>query len=148
MAAAKPRSILFPLCLIAMSFICAAGLARAGQLDPSNQDAVNQTKQVMTDPEKLKAATANDPQAKQADENAERLMGNKTDTADLYKLSADIFGNVASDANGDPAKMQESLNQALKNPAGFADSLTPDQAAKLHQLTNKVESRKPSNNAP
>lgn len=119
--------------------------AAFADLDEADAKALEQTKAMLQDQKKIEAFAATNKDAAQAHQNVKTLLGNNpADTADLYKMSADIFDKMAKDAGGDPAVMQQMLQEALKNPAAFANQLSPEQKAKISELAGKVEARKPT----
>ena len=107
--------------------------------------ALQQTQSLLLNPQAVAEYAKTHPDAAKANANIQTLTGGNTqDTASLYKLAADIFENVVKESNGDPAAMSAALAQAMKNPQGFADKLTPQQQTELKSLTQKIESRAPA----
>ena len=83
--------------------------------------------------------TINAKAAQKADQFAGQTVGNNPEAKEqMYGLAADVFEILVKDANGDPEKMQEMLTQYLLNPAAFAAKLTPEQQAKLRNISGSV----------
>ena len=65
--------------------------------------------------------------------------GNLQTAEQIYKLAADIFGTMGQKSNYDANSMDKVLQDGAKNPAGFADTFTPQQKDTLHQLGQAIE---------
>ena len=121
----------------------------AKPLDANDQKALEQTKAMLNDRKQVEAYTKTNKEAASADQQVNALMGgNSADSAEVYKLSSDIFDKLAQDSGGDPAAMQKILADAMKNPSAFAQKLSPEQRAKLGELAGKAEAVKPSASRP
>lgn len=126
-----------------------AAFAQSSGLDANSQKALDETKAMLNNRSQIDAFTKSNSEAAQADQNVKALMGNNAaDTSAVYQLSSDIFETIAKQTNGDPAAMQKLLSEAMKNPAAFAQKLTPEQRAKLSGLAQKAEAVKPSASKP
>jgi hypothetical protein len=131
--------------LLALLFTANLAQAQSKPLDKDANKAVQDTKAMLNDPSQINAYAKENKEAAQANDNVKALMGgNAADTADVYKLSADIFENLATESGGDPAAMQKMLAEAMRNPAAFAQKLSPEQRARLTELAGKAEAHKPS----
>lgn len=118
-------------------------------LDPASQEALDKTKALLNDRAQVDAYSKTNKEAAQADQNMKALFGNNAaDTSEAYQLSSQIFETLTKQTNGDPQAMQKILTEAMKNPAGFAQMLTPEQKAQLSGLAKKAEGVKPSASKP
>lgn len=115
------------------------------ELDSASQQALTETQKMLNDPRKLEGFAATNPQAGAVHKNVQNLMGSPEETAALYKLAAQIFGNMAQSTGGDPAAMAKKLEEAKSNPAAFLNSLTPAQRAQIAEMAKQIESRSPTN---
>ena len=106
------------------------------------QAALTETQTLLKDQKKLEAEGLTTPEAKKAHQQAKDLMGNAANTEALYSLTSDIMGSLVKEAGNDPAKLQELLAKAMKDPNAFASKLTPDQLARLKELSKKVEAQR------
>jgi len=70
------------------------------------------------------------------------LGGNQENSDAIYGLAADVMGTLSQQAGGDPDKMDAILQKAMENPAGFAESFTPEQKQKLRELGSKIEGQR------
>lgn len=122
-----------------------SGAAFAEDLDRASSQAVQETKALLGDPAALQNYAKDHPEAAATQSQVNSLTGgNAVDTAAVYKLAAEIFANMAKDTGGDTASMQKTLTDAMKNPAAFAEKLSPDQRRELEALTKSIESRHPT----
>lgn len=97
-------------------------------LDEHSQKALDETQQLLRDKKQREKAAGENDQTKKADSYIDEIGANKDAT---YDLSADIFAELVKRANGDPAVMQKLLEEASRDPAAFANSLSADQKAKI-----------------
>lgn len=133
--------------VVSMATIYYGTTATAQNLDGDSTEALAKTQELLNDRQKIKSETANNPKAKQVDENVQFLMGSEEDTAAVYKLASEIFGDMAKTSGGDGDAMMKLLEQAQKDPAAFAKKFSPEQLAKLKELAGKAEGRSPANGA-
>ncbi len=131
-------------------FILAASVSakadpQANSQTDANAQATKDTQAMLQDPKAVADYAKAHPEAAKAHANVESLTGgNAQDTSDVYKLSSDIFESISKESGGDPAKMQELLAQAMKNPKAFAEKLSPEQRAHLKSISTNVESHAPA----
>lgn len=153
----KTKTLALKLALVSTT-LCFAGFSAQAQsqasgqssgLDAASQDALQKTKALLTDQAQRDQYSKTNAEAAQADQNLKALMGNNSaDTAQAYQLSSEIFDTLVKQTNGDPVALQKILSEAMKNPAAFAQQLTPEQKAKLSGLAQKAEAVKPSASKP
>lgn len=106
--------------------------------DAEVQDAVKHVQGEMQQPGFAKASAEDSPQAKKTYEQVHALAGGSDkDTDAVYGLAADVLGNMKDMT---PEQMQQFLEKAQKDPQGFADSLTPEQKAKLQGISQRLPS--------
>jgi hypothetical protein len=108
------------------------------QLDAASLEAVQKTQQLMTNPEERKKATQENAETSYAAQQISSLAGSAENEQDIYELASEIFGDLAKEANGDPLKIMEMLEQAKKDPNAFGKKLTPAQREKLKALSTKA----------
>jgi hypothetical protein len=115
-------------------FICSAAYA---ELDSASQEALGQTKELLLDPKKRNEVTSKDPAAKKADDYAKSVGGEHTEK--IYGLAAKVFEKLVIKYNGDSKKIEEVLNKASKDPAGFASSeFSEDELKALRELASQL----------
>jgi hypothetical protein len=130
---------------VAAFLFATQSFAQQKPLDDASTKALQQTQALMGDPKAIGAYAAAHPDAQKANSDVKSLTGgNAEDSAAVYKLASDIFGNMAKESGGDAAGMSNTLAQAMKNPQAFADNLTPEQKAQLKTLTTHIESHAPT----
>lgn len=118
-------------------------------LDKDDEDALKDTQKVLTDEEALKAFTKDNKDAAGAVNQVNKLTnGNKAQNAEVNAISSDIFTDMVKSTNGDSAQIQEKLQQALKDPAAFMNSLTPEQQARIRGLASEIDKQNANNKKP
>jgi len=105
-----------------------------------NLDALSKTQIVIGDSSKredhIKAMPA---PAKQALKILRSMGMNTTQENALFKMAAESFGEILKGANGDTAKMQESLMKSLNNPKKFLESMSETHKNRIRDLSSQVE---------
>lgn len=132
-------------------FALSASIAFAqtsSQQDKATQEALGQTQQLLRDKQQREKALQQNPQAMEQHKRVQQLTGSEKNTDAVYDISADIMDNLVKDANGDPQKMQELMQQAQKDPAAFYNKLTPEQKARIKALSEQISPQPQANSAP
>ena len=65
--------------------------------------------------------------------------GNVQQQAEVNDISSSIFAEIVRQSNGDTIAIQAKLQQALKDPKGFMNSLSPEQQARIHSLAGQLD---------
>lgn len=123
--------------LLAICFQVSAEVVQ--DLDADTMKALQETQDVLRNP----ALRAMQPEMKGPAGAAlqgqlDALGGTSADQEKIYQMAAEILGDLAKQANGDPAQMEKILEQAKKNPEAFANSLTPQQQQQIKDLAKKL----------
>lgn len=114
--------------------------AANGQLDKDQEAGLQQTRQMLENSQERQAVIDKDANMKKTDQQVRSLAGENTD--DVYRLSSQIMERITHEANGDPTKLQQLMEKAQSNPEAFANSLSPDEKAKLQDLSKRVAPNK------
>jgi hypothetical protein len=137
------------LCLIALLSYTFALAEDSDGLDKASQEALLKTQQMLSDPKLRKDAISKDTKAQEVDAKVQSLAGSSGSADAIYGLSADIMDSLVKESKGDPVIMQKLINEAMKDPAGFAEKWTPEQKAKLkaiaHDIPDPTATKKPTN---
>jgi hypothetical protein len=112
--------------------------ARADELDAASATALEETRALLGNPEARKAATAEDPKAKAADQGLKSLGLNGADQESVYGISSEILEKWVRETGGDPTKLNTRIQDLMRNPAAFEKELTPEQLAKIRRLSEGV----------
>ncbi len=128
-----------PLAYLALALLLAATPALAEELDAATLKALQDTQNVLKNPA-LRAAQpeAKSPDAQAVQKQIEILGGGGANSEAIYGLASDVMADLVKKSAGDPDKMQQILNQALKNPEAFANSLSPQQQQQIRELAKKL----------
>ena len=124
--------------LSALLLICSATPAPAQALDPASADALATTLRMLADPASRGRIIASDPTAAEVDRQVQGMAGSSALAQEVYGLAADVFADLARNSNGDPRAMNEALDRAKSDPAGFAAMLRPETLEKLRALSTKL----------
>ncbi len=110
-----------------------------------DQDAVSEAQKVLRSTSQRQELISKDQKAKQVDQFASEVVGNDPALkSDMYEVSADILKHVMQASDGDPAKAQELMQQAMKDPKQFLKSLPAAEQEKIRQIANSAERKKNS----
>ena len=122
------------LCLI----VSHVGLIHA-ELDQAQQKGLEDTKALLNSASQRNEFIKTDKNAQAADAKVEQLTGSGANKDAVYGISADVMDKLTKSTNGDPAKMQEILSDAMKNPEGFYNQYFDDSSkAKVRGVAGKI----------
>jgi hypothetical protein len=113
----------------------------AAQLDAASQSALQNTQEMLTDPALREKAVQETEAARAADQQAKSVAGSPENTEALYRISGTVMSEITHRTGGDPAKMNELLKDAEKNPEAFGESLTPESQSAIRDLAGKVPAK-------
>lgn len=97
------------------------------------ENAIRETQNVLTDTTQREKAIQQSPEAQKADAQVKQLAGDQKTHEEYYKLASEIFGGYK-----DEESMKSSISNGTRDPAQFYDSLTPEQKAKIKELSEKL----------
>jgi hypothetical protein len=126
----------------ALALLASAGPAGAQSLDPSSQDALNQTLQILLDPSARAAELSKNPQGVTVDQQVRALTGSDALTQEFYAVAGQVLGELAQNTGGDAQKMLQAVERAKSDPAGFAAMLSPATQQRLRDLAVKLSDQK------
>ena len=127
---------------LALGLLLGATPLAAQTLDPASQEALAATLQMLRDPGLRGPAISANPQAAGVDRRVQGLVGGSPQLAqEFYELAAEIFGDLTRNTGGDVAKMNEALDRAQSDPAGFAALLSAATLERLRALSVKISDR-------
>jgi len=107
-------------------------------LDEYSQTAEKQTQELLKN-KKLRAKAVKSGDAKKADDYVSNLADHDQDIVQkIYELSADTLPVLVNKTDGDPQKMTKILEDFQRDPASFADQWTPEQRAKLEEISKRL----------
>lgn len=123
-------------------FVCfALGKSiEAKDLTQEQENALKGAIEELTNPTKRLETLKKDPKAAESDKILKEVGGEFSE--EIYQLAGKVLETIAVQAQGDPQKMEEILQRAKKDPAGFAKTFTPEEQKMLKGLGQKVEKSK------
>jgi hypothetical protein len=134
----RPRLVI----LGALLALAAAGPAAAQALDPSSQDALNKTLQILLDPTARAGELAKNSQGTAVDQQVRALGGSDALTQEFYAVAGQILTELVQSTGGDAQKMLQAVERAKTDPAGFAAMLSPATQQRLRDLSVKLSDKK------
>ena len=91
----------------------------------------------------LGAGIAANPEASAIDRNMRAMTGGSTALMDeFYVLVAEVFTDLVQGSGGDLGRMQKSLAEGQRDPAGFAAFLSPATLQHLRDLSGRIGDQK------
>lgn len=111
------------------------------ELDKYNQDALNKTQEMLRNKSQRDAVIKNTPQAQEYIQKMNQMGMNGSQQDKTFDITADIFGTLVKDSNGDASAMQKLLLNAQKDPQAFYNSLSPEQKKMIQSLGLEMEAR-------
>jgi hypothetical protein len=126
----------------ALLALAAAGPAAAQALDPSAQDALNKTLQILLDPNARAGELAKNSQGTAVDQQVRALAGSDALSEEFYAVAGQILTELVQSTGGDAQKMLQAVERAKTDPAGFAAMLSPATQQRLRDLSVKLSDQK------
>ena len=122
--------------------LASLGEAAAQALDPTSQDALNKTLQILLDPGARNAEIAKSPVGSAMDQQVRALAGSDALTQEFYALAGQVLADLAQNTGGDAQKMLQAVERAKTDPSGFAAMLNPATQQRLRDLSVKLSDQK------
>jgi hypothetical protein len=122
--------------------LAAVGEAVAQALDPSSQDALNKTLQILLDPGARSAEIAKNSAGTAMDQQVRALAGSDALTQEFYAVAGQVLTELAQNTGGDAQKMLQAVERAKTDPSGFAAMLSPATQQRLRDLSVKLSDQK------
>lgn len=107
-----------------------------------NEQALQQTQDLLVNPAERQKALNADPAAKANDAKVQQLLG--ADSQKAYELSAQLMSTIVAQTGGDPQKMQQLMLELQSNPHALEKLLTPTQRDQIRKMASDLEARKGS----
>jgi hypothetical protein len=127
------------LLLVNCSTASAQSTGASSELDAASKEALEKTNALLKDKKQRDEYNKTSPKAQAADAFANQVGGSAQGTQNIYELSAKVFEKLVKKYNGDPEKMKQVLEQAQKDPAGFANSeFTSEELKALRELSSQL----------
>jgi hypothetical protein len=127
----------------ALLALAVAGAAAAQALDPSSQDVLDKTLQILLDPNARAGELAKNSQGTAVDQQVRALAGSDALTQEFYALAGQVLTELVQNTGGDAQKMLQAVERAKTDPAGFAAMLSPATQQRLRDLSVKLSDKTP-----
>ena len=112
--------------------------------EPIDQNALDNTKAALLNPQQREVVIGNDKRARKADTLASiTVMGNKDYKEEMYAISAELLQWAMSQQ--DPEKL---MQQYERDPVKFLAEMPPAQAARIKALADQIEQKRKQSRAP
>ncbi|HKZ06969.1 MAG TPA: hypothetical protein VJU81_16015 [Methylomirabilota bacterium] len=129
--------------LVLVTLVAAAPPAPAQSLDPASAEALAAVLRMLQDPVARGAGIAANPEAAAIDRNMRAMTGGSSALMDeFYVLVAEVFTDLVQGSGGDLTRMQKSLAEGQRDPAGFAAFLSPATLQHLRDLSSRITDQK------
>jgi hypothetical protein len=116
-------------------------------LEKNDEDALKDTQSLLSDQAAMNAFAKDNKDATHAlDQVNELTRRNRQQQAEVNDISSSIFSDIVKQNNGDTVAIQAKLQQALKDPKGFMNSLSPEQQARIHSLAGQLDQQNGTGN--
>lgn len=126
--------------LVAATFVLVAFAApELRAQDDDSEKALRETQELLKSPALRQQTINSNADAKKADQNLRELGGSQANVEEIYAITADITASLVHQANGDPVKLQELVQEAMKNPEAFHSKLTPAQIQRIKSVSAKID---------
>lgn len=133
------KMILNKVILLAIPFGLLTLHASNGVADDDTRRGVEHTQQLLRDPEFRKQNAKESKPVAELDQHIKSLTKNPAAEQELYELAAEVMGNMKDLT---PEQMAKVVEAGQKNPAAFAESFSPAQKQKLHEIADRVPAAK------
>jgi len=123
-----------------LSLLALAGPASA--LDPADEAALLDTQAMLSDQQAMAAFAQGNPEALKALSQMDQLTGgDPRQKQEMSGISSAIFADMMRSSGGDSAAVLGKLQNALKDPQGFMNSLSPEQQKRIRALAAEIEEK-------
>ena len=126
----------------ALMALAVAGEVAAQPVDPTSQDALTKTLQILFEPSARSAGLAKNPEGAAIDQQVRALAGSDALTQEFYAVAGQILTELVQNTGGDAQKMLQAVERAKTDPAGFATMLSPATLQRLRDLSVKLSDQK------
>ena len=139
------KSSLILILLFLDIFFSGCGLSNfsfAAEVDSASKEALTKTIELLQDRKNRNAAISKDRRAIEVDQRVHALAGSKENADELYSISGAVLEELVLRTGGDSKKMLEIVEMAKKDPAAFADSLSPEVRKKITDYSKTIPASK------
>ncbi len=105
----------------------------------SVNEGIQQVQKELRDPKAVERTAQQSQGAKELVQKVRDMSGTEENETAIYDLAAEVMGNMKGKSLEEILK---TIEQASKNPAGFADSFSPEQKQKLKAIAERMPSSK------
>lgn len=136
------------LLLTASLTLCSSTFAKGAQpidqglLDSASQEALRKTQEGLTNPDARLKMLEGDAKGQEQDAKVRSMLGDQSEGA--YQISSQVLETIVNQTKGDPTKMQELVNQMLKNPQMLEQYLSAQQRDQIRKMASEIEAKKGS----
>ncbi len=111
-------------------------------LDQTDEDALKDTQALLHSQQRMEDFAKTNPDAQKALGDVHRLTnGDPAAKAEINSISSAVFEDMVRSNNGDSAALQLKLQQALKDPKAFMQTLSPEQQARIRALASEIDAK-------
>ena len=112
-------------------------------LAEGDEDATKSTQNLLRSSKERKELIKHDDRAKEADHQVDQITGGDGHAKEeMYDISAALMPWLVEQSGGDSDKMNALLEEALKNPQKFIDSMPESERARIKAISGRLEKNK------
>lgn len=120
---------------LVLAFPC---FGEGDELDANVLKALSDTQKVLENPVLRNETIKRDKAARGTNQQVEAITGSPENTQALYLLSSEVMADLVKMTKGDPNELAKLLDKANRDPAAFANQLSPEIRAKINALSKKI----------
>lgn len=109
------------------------------ELDKFDQEALKKTQDFLKNKSERDAFIKKSPDAQPHVQKMNEMGMNESQKNKTFNISADVFGELVKENNGDAAAVQKMLLNAQQNPEAFYNSLSPENKKMIESLGAEME---------
>lgn len=117
--------------IFAAAILCSSLAYADGETDK----AIEEVQQMMQKPDFKNQASKNSKEAADVANHVTNISGGGSNEQDIYKMAAEVLGNMKGKS---PEEMAKILEDAKKDPEGFVNTWSPEQKAKLKEISERM----------
>ena len=114
----------------------------ADDLDEFSNQALVETQHILVDQNSRQNAIAQSAAAHQADSQVRSIAGTPQNAQEMYKISSDVFGEIVKKSQGNPAQVEETVDDLKSNPQNLYQNISESSRLKIKELSEKISNER------
>jgi hypothetical protein len=114
----------------------------ADELDEFSNQALLETQHILVDQKSRQNAIAQSAASHQADSQVRSIAGNPQNVQQMYQISSDVFGDIVKKSQGNPAQVEETVDDLKSNPQNLYQNISENSRLKIKELSEKISNER------